>query len=1793
MDFPNFAHRSQEGFLTEQEESHWQPGLQPGDQHMDHSPSNSQNTHSQHAIESIPTSQMSYDNSNNNDEGSGSEGEEHGRLDPAWGIKRTDSAHILDTVVRSSSFPRPPVDYSTFSPPPQTSDSAQSYPIDEDSHSELPLQPYIPMNSDRPQQTEDNAPHTQATASEESSITNRLTSPSPEESRYDEGIPLMQESQSVESSTTRNPLATFAAFDSIDTDSNDADGFFSRTESKPSLPVTESLVLERKATDEVLNNLGLRSDAPDSPPPFNKNGSGASQRHSKEKDLAAAFSTSNDTEDDPWKAVLGDDDEFLVEDADDLLPDSDSEPEEPSISSAPLAPPASMPAGSRQHVSSLPRSTSNMYAPHQPSSSELVQFGATTHNNVGFTRQPSNIMKGFQPQPQANITNRAASYVDQSKGGYKSPYDLPMDLAPKRKAQVPRAAPQLNNIPPPPRSSSINADKQLQSPFTPAEPGFNHTGSIAPAETRTPSLIDRSASVPVRSQQPNKQPSSGFFEELPMAARPRPILPAPRIPVSQPPVGPPRTAPNQVSNMMVSPPPVANQVLPEKQDPYAQFQLRQPEKLDPYANVPVQDAQSSRPPAAISRYSPAPPSAQSGIKSSPSPRYSPAPPPQANGGHGRYVSQPLPPPPPTSTLPFQPRTSSPLAQHGKSADQSVDHAAGQRPGPYHSTSSSLPYTASFSHSAANALSPPRSIDTAKQPDFVPPRRSQTQSPSRQIVKPTMTPRIVPPPNRPVTAFGQSSPTRTTPAQNVLSPPRLLPQQRPVEEIDYVRPTNGTEDDPLERWKGAPVFSFGFGGITVSSFPRRTPRFNSSTNRPQIKVSPGEISIRKLDEFTTLDARVRKFPGPLKGKAKKKDILAWLGVSISDFENENMSFPSKRLEEKILLWKIVRVLVSQDGNLEGPQSIQNVSEILMPSVYIEDSSSSQYQPEDAVPGIYRPASVSAKSEVVDPVAVENLRKTLLKGKREDAVWQAVDSRLWAHALLLSSTLEKSVWKQVVQEFVKQEVKTIGANAESLCALYEILGGNLEESVDQLVPPSARAGLQMVRKAEASGPTRNALEGLNKWRETLCLILNNRSHEDQRALVTLARLLSDYGRIEAAHICYLFARSINLPNMFGGVDDPNSLIVLLGADHRQQPLNFHHDIDAILLSEVLEFAISTLATGSANTPLPHLAVYKLQRAKLLTDAGMKTEAQAYCDAIAAGLKSSTKHSLYYNQMLLGEIDDLSNRLKQTPVQGSSWITKPSIEKASNSVWNKFNSFVTGEDSDAESKGSTRDAAEAGPFANVSVSPTLSRTASQTDMYNAYPTMTPVAAPTTAAASRYAPNGVSSTRSSSDLTRGRMSFESQRSPPSTSHSNEGRSLYAPVLQPQQNPYSPQGVSPQPTGYQPSPEPYMPPVAEESNASQYSPYVPQVAQPVLNGASPGLPYGNHHEVVSSSQGEDESTLEPAQADYGGYQPPEDTGYVPYQPEPDSDDDSNTKAKPKKKSFINDDDDDEFSRSSTNNVTLKPEASPNAANDKKDGDTVAAARRKANDEAADAAFRAAAEADAKAAAEAKAAKKAGGSWLGGWFSGGKKSDSLDASSSSSKSAPQKVHRVHLGESKMKLYYDENKKKWVNPDNPEASEKKTLAPPPRSSTTSVPPPMGSGGGPPRSVSTPHSLPAGGISRSGTPASVAVDSEGPDSRPGSSHMGPPSMFAATLPRGTKESLGLGATPLPTPPGSSSGPPGTGLNASGAGSGPPSRPTSALSNASGLDDLLGAPAGARRASGRTAKGKKGRYVDVMAK
>lgn len=85
--------------------------------------------------------------------------------------------------------------------------------------------------------------------------------------------------------------------------------------------------------------------------------------------------------------------------------------------------------------------------------------------------------------------------------------------------------------------------------------------------------------------------------------------------------------------------------------------------------------------------------------------------------------------------------------------------------------------------------------------------------------------------------------------------------------------------------------------------------------------------------------------------------------------------------------------------------------------------------------------------VRPSSLDKLQAFLLRGERRQAYHYALDEKLWAHAMLISSSMDKDAWKEVANEFIKSElgVQVGQSNAklvngrESLRVAYSLFAG----------------------------------------------------------------------------------------------------------------------------------------------------------------------------------------------------------------------------------------------------------------------------------------------------------------------------------------------------------------------------------------------------------------------------------------------------------------------------------------------------------------------------------------------------------------------------------------------------------------------------------------------------------------------------------------------------------------------------------------------------------------------------------
>ncbi|KAJ1329578.1 COPII coat assembly protein SEC16 [Microdochium nivale] len=1746
--------------------------------------------------------------------------------DSDWSLQRTDTDpfRFMPPNERTNSFPVVPTrDASQDEPasrPPAPSQAQEIIQdLEDEDHDDSTIQAGAPTTPGV-----DATSHLESKSSFQPAIGGEISGTDATGERFEEGLPLIaqDEEESEEEDDDGNndndqseaqpkKLGDFGDPFAAD-DKGEADDFFSQVKDTDD-QFTSPRTLKRKSTTMAIGGVigpGEEDDHVSSP--------------SEEGPAQGLTETTDDGEhkaegeqpvdlDAKWAAAFGDDDEdeFLAEpaetkeldpadifgsDDEGFLDDDDNDatagaPTAPQVDSAPSSFSAPngryMPAAGAQPQ----QRPANPYAPgsiaQQPSAQQAPAYS-------NFTRGASNpVVSMFAPTPPRPEIAKAQSFADKAKGGYQSPYDLPMDVvkSPKKRSSMQQL----------PRPSTI----QSQAP---------------------PTGLPRAASGPAHQlggvhKPPALRPSnSGFFEDLPMASpKSRPASRTSYRPPGQvsplgPPQGPPLPSPLGPSASEPGP-----QQMSGQRQPSGTPGLVAPEQISPYAAMSSShESKPAAPAAASNRYSPAPPNGLGVANGGAVPplaisRYSPAPPvPRAsNGGYGAVASG-IPPP---ILVAHQPRTSSPLAQY----EVTRDLGRNRLPSPAHSDAGgaplartnsnqyelranripSLPATQEVEEEIAASQAPPVPTNVSPQlrysnearrtpppmglqPSMLsPPKRATNNYSPHTAASPGKESNFgfVPPPR---SQAGSPGPARyaqgslsghsVTSPPFVQSPPTMRPSVRVrglSQHLNLVAPTDGRENDPLQRWRGSPVFSWGVGGTFVTSFPKNVPRYGIQSAVPQITRCPGEVKVQHVKDIHPLDEQLSKFPGPLKGRSKKKDTIGWLATAIESLEQQqphvgfqiSNSHQDKRLEERILLYKILKTFIENDGVLEGNANVDKaVREVISPETSAAESSQLSI---GADLGTLSTPMTTMQTDSVDYSAIEQIRKFLLAGEREKAAWLAVDRRLWGHALLLANTVQTAdLYKKVAQEFIKKEVNHPGHNNESLAALYGVLSGNYEESVDELVPSHARAGMQLISTSSAGPDHQDALAGLDKWRETLGLILSNRSLADVQALGSLGNLLSSYGRAEAAHICYLFARQ---HVTFGGLDDPNAQFVLVGADHKRQAEQFSKQTEALLLSEVFEYGLSLAGGAAATQGCPHLAAYKLQHALILAQYGFRDKALQYCESIYNAISSQTKRSPYYNAGLETAVDDLLKRLKQAPKEeSSSWITKPT----SSGMWNRFNKFVAGDDNEAAGDGAVGDlGTESGPFARISGgTPTISRSPSMNnfELYGSSPgaSAAPVMSlPPTKASSRYAPGGAQTVTSPYEPTAGptgasRTSGELPRSP----YEPSGQSVDGPYTN--GNPYTPQTPN---STHQPA----------SAYGGQESPYTP--AQPTGSEAPTANPYGGYggYEPYGAPtteakpdgqpvalQGQEhatEGTNSTYEAPSYGYQPPALSSYDPptlntfdsaeggndepppsyqpssfeapsYEPGPGAkDDEDDEQSMRKKKSFMDDDDDDYPS--------VKPKEKSKAEKDKENEELV----------------RRVAEQEAKQEAEGKGGKKGWG--FGGWFGGAKK----DLGGAETP----KAIKAKLGE-QSSFVYDPELKRWVNK---KAGAEDTVAksatpppprgtpPPPAGASAMAPPPSMSAPptGPPRNTSTPS--PAFG--RSASSGSLAPPPASPG-RPGPVHSSASDGAAG----------GLGSL----------------LSA------PPARPASRLSNASSIDDLLGA-AGPRKGGKKPRKS--GRYVDVMAK
>ncbi|KAF8636665.1 hypothetical protein AX17_003471 [Amanita inopinata Kibby_2008] len=567
------------------------------------------------------------------------------------------------------------------------------------------------------------------------------------------------------------------------------------------------------------------------------------------------------------------------------------------------------------------------------------------------------------------------------------------------------------------------------------------------------------------------------------------------------------------------------------------------------------------------------------------------------------------------------------------------------------------------------------------------------------------------------------------------------------------------NDPLGRTSSrAPVMSFGFGGKFVTCF-HEVASLNTGFDVALASRKATDIHVRKVSKIipvSALESVTASFPGPLfsdpamstsslvrpggssQMKSKKSAVIKYITERAEEISRglgylNPGSIERRQAEGKLVLVRLLRVMVENDGRLSGSPSIDTAVRIaLVPRLdgCLISPASEFTTIADAHTILPESGSFGLAHNPSDPdpvIAVNTLRSTsldkiqefLIRGERRQAYHYALDEKLWAHAMVIASSIDKEAWKEVANEFLKTELRAkddstqnlpcfTGKNSsntqlngrEGLRVAYSLFSGQSSAAIQEMVPQNILGNrgaikLQMSNLTQTHttprtpgfsppAPLANVPpEALVKWAEIVAMMISGTITPDtSSALTTLGDQLIASHYIEAAHVCYLLAPQTSL---MGGLGNPSVRVVLVGSKSPATLPNFASDLDPIIFSEIVEFALSLAPVGKGQenfSGLPHLQAYRFIKAVGLAEMGEIQVANRYCEAISASL---SRASPYFTSPLLEQLRGLIDRIGGTSHVDklSSWmgskIGKPSLDSIGGWLEGRFTKLVTG---DAES-------------------------------------------------------------------------------------------------------------------------------------------------------------------------------------------------------------------------------------------------------------------------------------------------------------------------------------------------------------------------------------------------------------------------------------------------------------------------------------------------------------------------------
>ena len=92
-------------------------------------------------------------------------------------------------------------------------------------------------------------------------------------------------------------------------------------------------------------------------------------------------------------------------------------------------------------------------------------------------------------------------------------------------------------------------------------------------------------------------------------------------------------------------------------------------------------------------------------------------------------------------------------------------------------------------------------------------------------------------------------------------------------------------------------------------------------------------------------------------------------------------------------------------------------------------------------VYPPAaSRTAAPAAASPAQLAHLSRMLVSGDKREAAQYAAGAGLWSHALIISSSIDQDLWREIVSRFASAELGAVVLGTAAMKASYALFSGS---------------------------------------------------------------------------------------------------------------------------------------------------------------------------------------------------------------------------------------------------------------------------------------------------------------------------------------------------------------------------------------------------------------------------------------------------------------------------------------------------------------------------------------------------------------------------------------------------------------------------------------------------------------------------------------------------------------------------------------------------------------------------------